>query len=261
MPEDETPAWLETLLSFVNPIVFIALLILIAVFVLIGSAIFGFDKGVLVSMGRTDYARGLITYLFAVVTIGTAVVLVVSGLTGTESEAHKERFQRGKEILSLLLGVFGTIVGFYFGSEVSGDHLKRTSLHVATPHLSAVSGNSGSQITLSSFLDGGTPPYSVTVAFDDDKPGPIEKVDANGWYSKTVTLPSAPQQKAVTLHLIATDSEGSHAEGYAPVIVNAANGKAANPVASPDSGTSTGNRHAKNKKQPKKGVACSVAGS
>ena len=79
---------------------------------------FGWDKGVLQSMSRTDYARGLITYLFAVVTIGTAVVLVVSALTTSADDQHEKRFQRGKEILSLLLGVFGTIVGFYFGAEI-----------------------------------------------------------------------------------------------------------------------------------------------
>ena len=28
----------------------------------------------------------------------------------------KERFDRGKEVLSLLIGIFGTIIGFYFGS-------------------------------------------------------------------------------------------------------------------------------------------------
>jgi uncharacterized membrane protein len=84
--------------QLVNPIVLIALMILFSIFALIGSAIFGWDKGVLTGMGRIDFARGLITYLFAVVTIGTAVVLVVSALTGTEDEVHEKRFQRGKEI-------------------------------------------------------------------------------------------------------------------------------------------------------------------
>lgn len=28
-----------------------------------------------------------------------------------------ERFQRGKDILTVLIGVFGAILGFYFGSE------------------------------------------------------------------------------------------------------------------------------------------------
>jgi hypothetical protein len=56
----------------------IPILILLAIFFLIGAAIFKLDKGeVLLSMSKVEFARGLITYLFAVVTIGTAVVLAV----------------------------------------------------------------------------------------------------------------------------------------------------------------------------------------
>src|SRR5215469_7491534 len=96
----------------------IALLILGSVIGMIAVAIFGWDRGrVLTQMSQIDFARGLITYLFAVVTIGTAVLLIVSALTSPADDTHNARFQRGKEILSLLLGVFGTVVGFYFGSE------------------------------------------------------------------------------------------------------------------------------------------------
>jgi hypothetical protein len=211
--------WREALRSFLNPVVLIAISILVAIFVLIGSAIFGLDKGVLVSMGRADYARGLITYLFAVVTIGTAVVLVVSGLTGTESNSHKERFNRGKEVLSLLLGVFGTIVGFYFGSEVGGAQLKKSSIQVAPPHLSAQSGSSGAPITVDSYVSGGVPPYVVSLSVDGDKAEASDKIDASGWYSKILKLPAVSDEKAVTLHVVAIDADGNRGESYVPVVV------------------------------------------
>lgn len=210
---------LNILKGFFDPVVFIAISILIAIFVLIGSAIFGVDKGVLVSMGRSEYARGLITYLFAVVTIGTAVVLVVSALTGTESDAHKERFQRGKEILSLLLGIFGTIVGFYFGSEVSGGQSRKVSLQVAPLHLSAQVGSPAGSISVNSFVAGGTPPYRVSVGFDDGKTEPPEKLETDGWYTKAVSLPEVSDEKAVTIRLVAIDSEGTRGESSAPVVV------------------------------------------
>lgn len=86
--------------TFRNPIVFLAFAMLAAIVLLIGATTLGLDKGLLLSnMGKVTFARGLITYLFAVVTIGTAVVLVVSALTSEETEAHEKRFQRGKEIL------------------------------------------------------------------------------------------------------------------------------------------------------------------
>src|SRR5262245_18714593 len=108
--------------AFLNPVVFLAVVIIISIIALIGSAVVGLDRGnVLLSMGRADFARGLITYLFAIVTICIAVALLLSAVVGAteEGDATEKRFQRGKEILSLLLGVFGTIVGFYFGSDSS----------------------------------------------------------------------------------------------------------------------------------------------
>lgn len=205
--------------TFVNPIVIISLLILFAVFVLIGAAIVGYDKGVLVGMARVEFARGLITYLFAVVTIGTAVVLVVSALTGTESDAHKERFQRGKEILSLLLGVFGTIVGFYFGSEVARGQNQVSVIQVAPLHLSAQSGTAGSSINIDTFLSGGVPPYRVGIGFDAEEVQLSEKVDSSGWFSKAVSLPKVSADQAVTIHVVVEDAEGHRGEKFAPVIV------------------------------------------
>src|SRR5262245_23989488 len=105
------------LASVLNPVVLIALLILAGTFVLILCAILGIDSGVLARMADATFARGLITYLFTVVTVGTSVVLIVYSLT-TTPPAEDRQFDRGKDVLSLLLGVFGTIVGFYFGSEL-----------------------------------------------------------------------------------------------------------------------------------------------
>jgi len=71
-------------------------------------------------VSETKYARGFITVLFGVGTIGIAVIVTLSGvfLTG---DGAKDRFDRGKEVLSLILGIFGTIVGFYYGTSVSSE--------------------------------------------------------------------------------------------------------------------------------------------
>jgi hypothetical protein len=62
-----------------NLVVLLAILLTASVTALITAAVFGIDKGVLRKMASPEYARGLITFLFARVTIGSALVLIVSG--------------------------------------------------------------------------------------------------------------------------------------------------------------------------------------
>lgn len=63
----------------------------------------------------TEAARSLITYLVAVITIVIALILTLMAFFSTLPD-FKERFVMGKEVLTILIGVLGTIVGFYFGS-------------------------------------------------------------------------------------------------------------------------------------------------
>jgi hypothetical protein len=69
------------------------------------------------------YARGLITLTFSVGTMVIAVVLILTAVLrdpDDDDERAKARFDRAKDVLTLLIGVFGTIVGFYFGTLNDG---------------------------------------------------------------------------------------------------------------------------------------------
>jgi hypothetical protein len=170
----------DAFLKLMNPASLVSLLILLGVLFLLGMAILDLDKGrVLIGMGKAAFARGLITYLFAVVTIGTAVVLVLSALLGTE----KEKFDNGKEVLSLLLGVFGTIVGFYFASELSRAEANLAISSIMTNVQEVLPGGS---VIATAFVRGGTPPYRFAVAVDKE-PFPteyLELVRVDGGLSK-----------------------------------------------------------------------------
>jgi hypothetical protein len=203
---DDTDGW-EKLL---NPVVLIALLILVSVFVLIGAAILGWDS-VLTAMSRADFARGLITYLFAVVTIGTAVLLTVAALTTGATEEHDRKFQRGKEILSLLLGVFGTIVGFYFGSEIRGasSAAEVASLRLTTPLLNQESVVGGDTVTVTAAVSGGTPPYRYGMALGDESEIKYDQtVGKNGWIVTKLPTPDIKEQKVESVKLGVKDSVG-----------------------------------------------------
>jgi hypothetical protein len=77
------------------------------------------DQKFLTNLANKEVARGLITFLIAIGTAGIAIILAISTLVLTEGDAGDKRFDRGKQVLSVLIGVLGTIVGFYFGSDTN----------------------------------------------------------------------------------------------------------------------------------------------
>lgn len=207
--------------GLLNPVVLIPLIIIFGVFALIGAAIFGIDSGVLGSMARLEFARGLITYLFAVVTIGTAVVLVVSALSSGSSEEVDKRFQRGKEVLSLLLGVFGTIVGFYFGSESQiGSRGDTAALPRLTPIMVSPSpANAGQELRITAAVLGGTPPYRYRLTLGERTLAEQQAIKDDGWIVVDAKAPAVKARTALEAVLRVTDASGQSTETAAELEV------------------------------------------
>jgi hypothetical protein len=208
----------EVFLKLMDPASLVSLLILLGVLFLLGMAILDLDKGrVLVGMGKAQFARGLITYLFAVVTIGTAVVLVLSALLGTD----KEKFDRGKEVLGLLLGVFGTMVGFYFASELSKTEAQGAM--VASPALVMPQDVApGGIVRISAFVRGGTPPYRFEMTLGPELPAEFsELARPDGWIVKDIRVPADTVGGLHTLLLGVQDMAGDRITGQAFVAVTA----------------------------------------
>lgn len=221
-PQVKTAEAVGILRAYFNPIVAIAFAMLMAIVLLIGATTLGLDRGrVLTRMGQVEFARGLITYLFAVVTIGTAVVLVVSALTADETPANERRFERGKEILSLLLGVFGTIVGFYFGSEVaSKGQTAETTVQIAPLRLSASSVAAGAEFTLTTYVSGGKAPYKYGTSVDKEDVSADTPVDPNGWIIKAMTVPKDLSAKSVMVYVVVEDADGHSTETKLPLPIS-----------------------------------------
>lgn len=64
---------------------------------------------------QTDVARNLITFLVAVAVVAIALLATLTAMVIREME----RFALAKEVLSLMVGILGTIIGFYFGQAAS----------------------------------------------------------------------------------------------------------------------------------------------
>jgi hypothetical protein len=92
-------------------------LLAMAVIIAVLYSTFASNGDLLEALGESNVARGLITFLIAFTTVVIALIIVVSSVTLEDSPENDKRFDRGKQVLSILIGVLGTIVGFYYGSS------------------------------------------------------------------------------------------------------------------------------------------------
>jgi uncharacterized RDD family membrane protein YckC len=168
------------------------------------------DSSILQKLSSPEYARGLITFIFAVVTVAVALFLLLF-LTGNYSEEMGKKFALGKEIFTVLIGVFGTILGFYFGSATTAER----GLTVATPRVANVSTTSA---TVTTFISGGEPPYTYVLLFDPENAvsGPVGGKSADGWVQATVGLQQPAPGPRVKYRIVVSDSRGKAATIDAP---------------------------------------------
>lgn len=139
----------------------------------VGAVICSLGFGTFVpKLAQNDIARGLITFLLSVATVVIAVLLVVSALLmGNTTEEADKRFTRGKEVLTVLIGVFGTILGFYYGSA-KGE--TKPGLEVSPI---AVARSSVTNATIAAEISGGLPPYKFSIQFKKPAPPPEPVTD------------------------------------------------------------------------------------
>lgn len=123
----------------------------------------------LLQLREVDVSRGLITFLVATVTVLIALIISVWVITSNATDDElKERFNYSKDVLATLVGILGTILGFYFGS---GESTKNTML-LADIRIE------GEQAV--AHVAGGVPPYRYTISFGEVDSKSI-KISSDGW--------------------------------------------------------------------------------
>lgn len=108
------------------------------------------------SLRDPDFARGVITFMvsFSALSLGFIVVLYAM-LSQADPKTGETRFRWAREIFVALMGVLGTIVGFYFGNADS-----KSQSNVA---LSTIRVEGGTEMI--AFASGGTAPYRYELEF------------------------------------------------------------------------------------------------
>jgi hypothetical protein len=195
--------WVQLLPNIVYGLIALAILIAIG-FGLTGS------KGFLASLADPQVARGMITFLIAITTVGIAVILTISTIFGADGEAADKRFDRGKQVLSTLIGVLGTIVGFYFGST-NGQPAAPMTLAPVT--ISNLQPKKGDKITLSTAVAGGKPPYTYTITFDAIIPAIKDIRSTDGTIKQDITIPdNFTDDRDITYQITIKDADNKTLE-------------------------------------------------
>ncbi len=128
-------------------------------FLVLGLLVAGvMTGGLLEFLSSVPGARGLITFLIAIGTIAIAVILTLASIImeADNEEILKERLSKGKEILTVLVGVLGTIVGFYFASNTDGSGGGKITVAIVSAPKSVAPGDAFSVLAMTT---GGELPY------------------------------------------------------------------------------------------------------
>jgi hypothetical protein len=180
-----------------------------------------YGGGILETLKEPAVVRGFITFIIAIATIAIAVILVIAAFLATNgisgSADFKTRFDMAKGVLTTLIGILGTIVGFYFGSAEKAKTPEEArppavvqALKVADVRVDKNNPLPGETITLTFRVTGGKAPYHYTVTFPDKTIPPLaEKESKNGNVKEEIPIPSTlpPDTYLTPIKIKVTDKD------------------------------------------------------
>jgi putative Ca2+/H+ antiporter (TMEM165/GDT1 family) len=181
-----------------------------------GVILVGIFKGdFLTSLAQPSQARGFITFLFAFSTIAIFLLIAITTFW-MEKDEVEARFAKAKDLLTILIGIFGTILGFYFGS-LAADTNTLSLANMVVPSFVVTAGDS---TTISATVLGGSAPVTYDLTFNDptgavvtDRLAMRDKPVVGGAIAQSITIPADVSKAAgVTFTLIVHDARGNRAQ-------------------------------------------------
>jgi hypothetical protein len=181
------------------------------------------------SLALTEQGRGLITFLFALT--ATAIILMhsIAIFSFKDSKDLEGRIGPAKDVLTVVIGVLGTIIGFYFGSSVdsrmniSNISINPSVLTKTTP-----------KVDLHARINGGVGPFQYTIHYGDTSVSDVSQVSHIRKELNISKEISQPDVKSLNITLAVTDSRGNQAHSTAifPVELGSSAGSTPTPSGS-----------------------------
>jgi hypothetical protein len=191
------------------------------------------------SLGHTEQVRGLVTFLFVLVTVSIILVFALGIFWLDNPDDMLKRFAAAKDLLTIVVGIVGTIMGFYFGSATG----ESSSFSIANAALVPQVAEAGQAVSLSGHINGGSKPYKYTVIFADPANTltaaqlgamKLNEGSADGTISKDIKLPPVEKPAVLLYTLTASDAKNVSAISNGALYIEAkkpAGGAATPPVA------------------------------
>ena len=171
-----------------------------------------------------DTARGMITYVVSVVTVAIGMFLVVASAFLSGSKDLEKRFAFGKDVFTILVGVLGTVMGFYYGqtaasgaggtnTNTNNQQQAAQTLQISTPQANPATPRINTDVTVTADISGGDPPYKYTITFTDPNavtgPPATEVESTDGKINRTFRVAnlSTLANKAVGFTIKASDKD------------------------------------------------------
>ena len=173
------------------------------------------------SLTDKETARGLITFLVVFTTVSIALILALYTLLSsiTIREDLKDRFGYGKEVLTALIGILGTILGFYFASSTQEAPRESTragvntaqTLQVSSAFVSNDNPKKEDTVQIYSFVSGGKPPYTYSISFSPPNiiSPVVDRTSSDGGIKEEIKIPESIQNNTeFTFSITVKDSNG-----------------------------------------------------
>jgi hypothetical protein len=203
---------------FMSPISWSAVIV-VGFLWLLGWILWSGERPIVDQLPNQEFARGIVTLVFVLFTIGFAAIVLMHGLFFSDVDKEDRRFARGREILGLFIGIVGTIVGFYFGSA----DRPSAKLEVA---VRAERSAEGGPVAVTAHARGGTAPYRFEITVGDAKLPGSPFTSQDGWLSKDFQADADVEEVTVD----ATDAKDVRATTTQPIGAPDAKGKPAEPT-------------------------------